>query len=367
LTISEAGIEIKYNVYIRGDTIELEFHSTDRSRVELAARLLRLAGVGAEVKKKEGNKDVWRVRASIGKLVAGHEELRNAIAEIVETARNNGWVDAGKADGWLEEPKRGRVLRERWPEYEVGLVMGALVVRYRSTDPISIEREAQRLEKMGLKRGVHFSANMPEEDRYGYVSVLKEGLAYAAWLSVHGKDEQQRRLAAEFVEYILRRAEETGKEVYEKAIRIVEEGKSRGSLTLKGLEMEAEVNGRMHVVKVIDGSAEFDKSQSGRKLLRIKITAEVDGIRRDYKITYGRYGSNEARGSATARADPDGRETDAERLAAVIKALTGKEPWIVKRGNGRIDIICGREHLEGFRRYTELADAIEKWLEETGL
>jgi len=27
--------------------------------------------------------------------------------------------------------------------------------------------------------------------------------------------------------------------------------------------------------------------------------------------------------------------------------------------------VCDREHLEGFKRYAELADAIEKWLEET--
>jgi len=33
--------------------------------------------------------------------------------------------------------------------------------------------------------------------------------------------------------------------------------------------------------------------------------------------------------------------------------------------DGRIRIECNREHLEGFKRYTELADAIERWLEET--
>jgi hypothetical protein len=366
LTISEGGIEIKYNVYIRGDTIELEFHSTDRSRVELAALLLRHAGVSAEVKKKEGNKDVWRVRASIGKLVAGHEELRNAIAQIVETARNNGRVDAGKAEGWLEELKRGRVLMEGWPEYEVGLVMGALVVRYRSTDRNSIEQEAQRFRDMGLKEGVHFSVKMPEEGRYGYVSILKEGLARAAWLSENGSGDQQ-RLAADFVKRILRRAEEKGEKVSEKVREIIEEGKVRRSQKLKDFEMETEVNGKKYKVKVIDGEA-VEEDRNGRKLLRIKITAEVDGVRRNYKITYGRYGSNEARGSATARADaPGGREADAERFSALIKALTGKEPWIVKRGDGRIDIICGREHLDGFRRYKELAEAIEKWLEETGL
>jgi hypothetical protein len=37
-------------VYLRGDAIELQFRSTDRSRAELAARLLRHAGVDAEIK-----------------------------------------------------------------------------------------------------------------------------------------------------------------------------------------------------------------------------------------------------------------------------------------------------------------------------
>ncbi len=58
-------------------------------------------------------------------------------------------------------------------------------------------------------------------------------------------------------------------------------------------------------------------------------------------------------------------EADAERLAALIKALTGKEPWIRRMKNGRIMIVCGREHLDGFARFAELVDAIEKWLKET--
>jgi hypothetical protein len=70
LTISEAGIAVKYNVYLRGDATELQFRSTDRSRVELAARLLKLAGVSAEVK-KEGGRDVWHVEAYTNMLAAG--------------------------------------------------------------------------------------------------------------------------------------------------------------------------------------------------------------------------------------------------------------------------------------------------------
>lgn len=97
--------------------------------------------------------------------------------------------------------------------------------------------------------------------------------------------------------------------MYKKALEVVEEGKARGSLTLKGLERKVEVGGMEHVVKVIDGGAEFDVGRSGKKLLRIKITAEVDGVRSDYTITYGRYGKlNATLGYAAASAKaPGGR------------------------------------------------------------
>jgi nucleotide-binding universal stress UspA family protein len=135
-------------------------------------------------------------------------------------------VDAGGAERWLKKLEEGRVLKEGWPRYSVGLAKGALMVRFNSTNLSNIEREAQRLRNMGLKGGVHFSVKMPKKGRFGYVSILREGLAYAAWLSVHGEGEQ-RELAAEFVKLILRRAEEAGKKVYEKAKEIVEEGKAR--------------------------------------------------------------------------------------------------------------------------------------------
>jgi hypothetical protein len=62
---------------------------------------------------------------------------------------------------------------------------------------------------------------------------------------------------------------------------------------------------------------------------------------------------------------PGGREADAEGLAAVVKALTGREPKVRRVKNGEIVVECGREHLDGFMCYAELADAIAKWLEET--
>jgi len=220
---------------------------------------------------------------------------------------------------------------------------------------------------MGLEGGSRFTVKMPEDNRDGYVSILREGLERAAWLSEHGS-EDQRKLAAEFVNYILQRAWEAGEKVYEKVRKIIEEGMSRGSLTLKGFERKGEVEGREYVVKVIDGGAELEKSESGKLLLRIKITAEVDGVRREYAITFDRdRASNEAKGYAYASADaPGGREADAERFSALIMALTGREPGAYRMKDGRIKIGCGRGHLDGFKRYAELADAIEKWLEETG-
>ncbi len=169
------------------------------------------------------------------------------------------------------------------------------------------------------------------------------------------------------MEYILQRAWETGEDVYRKAEEVVKEGKARGSLTLKGFEGVAEVNGEKYKVKVIDGGA-VEEDRGGRKLLRIKITAEVDGIKREYTITFSRRrADNAAVGFAVARADaPGGREADAERLAAVIKALTGIKPRIHHMKDGTIVIVCYREHLDGFARFAELADAIAKWLEETG-
>ncbi len=48
--------------------------------------------------------------------------------------------------------------------------------------------------------------------------------------------------------------------------------------------------------------------RDGKKLLRIEITAGVDGVRDDYTITYIRDDRNKAMGYAVMRADaPGGR------------------------------------------------------------
>jgi hypothetical protein len=258
----------------------------------------------------------------------------------------------------------------------VGLTKGALLVRFESTDRNSVGDETRRFRDMGLKEGRRFTVKMPEGGEKGYVSILRKGLERAAWLSVHGEGEQ-RELAAEFVEYILQRAREKGKDAYKKAEEIVKEGKARGILKLEGFEKEVEVNGEKRKVKVIGGEA-VEEDRGGRKLLRIRITAEVgrvegehtivDRVVREYTITYSRRGAgNAAVGYAYASAKaPGGREADAERLSVLVEALTGKKPRVYRMKNGNIMIECGSEHLEGFARFAELADAIEKWLEETG-
>jgi len=41
-----------------------------------------------------------------------------------------------------------------------------------------------------------------------------------------------------------------------------------------------------------------------------------------------------------------------------------EEPRIRRKSDGGIEVVCGKEHLDGFKRFAELADAIARWLEE---
>jgi hypothetical protein len=106
LILSVAGIANKYNIYLSGDVIKLQFESTDRGRVEVAARMLRLVGVRAEVKKAGGG-DVWYIEATTDRLAAGDEKLRKALAEIVRAAVEKGWIDKKRAVGWLKKLESG--------------------------------------------------------------------------------------------------------------------------------------------------------------------------------------------------------------------------------------------------------------------
>jgi hypothetical protein len=176
---------------------------------------------------------------------------------------------------------------------------------------------------MGLEEGRHFTVRMPEGGERGYISILRKGLERAAWLSVYGSG-RQRELAAEFVNYILQRAREAGDDVYEKVKKIIEGGRARGSLKLEGFEGRVEAGGKEYVVKVRGGGAEIEESRRGKKLLRIKITAEVgrvegehtivDRVVREYTITFSRYGRNNAAvGHAYAKADASGGQEGRRR------------------------------------------------------
>jgi hypothetical protein len=222
LTISDGGAVVNYVVYLSEKSIVLLFGSPNPSRAELAAHLLKRAGVDVEV---TGDGGVWWVKASTDMLTAGREELRKALAQIVKTALARGWVDAGRAELWLKKLGGGGVLKR--PRYYIRLIEGALVVNYRPFNPNNIEREAQRLREMGLVEGVHFTVKMSEGGKAGYVSIFKRGFERAVWLSKYGSGEQQ-KLAAEFVEHIPLRAREAGDDVYEKAKKIVE-GARRGA------------------------------------------------------------------------------------------------------------------------------------------
>jgi hypothetical protein len=93
------------------------------------------------------------------------------------------------------------------------------------------------------------------------------------------------------------------------------------------------------LLRVIGRGAKLEERQDGEKLLRIRIAAEVDGVRSEYTITYSRRGAdNAAEGYAYASANaPGGREADAKRFSALVKALTGEKPGVYRKKNGQIN------------------------------
>jgi uncharacterized protein YkuJ len=338
LTISEAGITVKYNVYLRENKVELQFQSTNRGRVELAARLLRLAGVGAEVK-KVGNGGVWQVRAATDVLAAGRKELREALAEIVKTARDNGWVDEKKVRRWLEKLEGGVVAWEG-KKFMVRLVEGALVVSFSSTSRESLEEVAREFKAMGLEEGVHFTVQWG--GGMGSVYLLAEGVRRLKWVSIHG-EEGQRLRAAEFLKFLEEKAKAKGAQVLRKLEALVEEGRSRGALRLVGLERDG--------VKVLDV-----KIEERDEKLYVTLRAEVDGAVGEYRITFYRDGSGARRLMFYVR----GEEAVA-RAVKLVEVLTGEKPQVTEMPDGRTMIKGSGRYIDAIARYEELKEAIERW------
>jgi hypothetical protein len=336
LIISEAGVAVKYNVYLRKDHILLQFVSTNRSRVELAAILLRHAGVTAEVE-KVGGRDVWRVRATTDMLAAGRKELRDAVRKVVEEALDKGLVGEKKARRWLEKLERGMAVWEG-KKFEMRLVEGALVVSFSSTNRESVGEVVREFKAMGLEEGVHFTVRWG--GGRGRVSLLAEGVRRLKWVSIHG-EEGQRRRAAEFLKFLEARAK--GGEVLRKLEALLEEGRSRGAFRLVGLEKDG--------VKVLEVKTE----EKGDKLY-VMIRAEIDGVEEKYKITFYR----ERRGIRYLRFYVRGGEAVA-RAVKLIEVLTGERPSVMEMPDGWTMIKGSGRYIDAMARYEELREAIERW------
>jgi hypothetical protein len=340
LIISEGDFAVKYNVYLRRGRVVLQFQSSDRSRAELAARLLKLAGVNAEVK-KVGDRDEWRVIATTDMLAAGREELRKALAKVVEAARDNDSVDEKKAKQWLEKLEGGVAVWEG-KKFTVALARGALVVRFRSTSRESLEEVAREFKAMGLVEGVHFTVRWG--GGRGYVSLLAEGVRRLAWVSEHGEGEQRRR-AAGFLKFLEERAK--GGEVLKKLEALLEEGRSRGALRLVGLERDG--------VKVLDVKTE----ERGDKLY-VTIRAEIDGVKEEYKITFYR-----ERGSVRRLWFFVRGEEAVARAVKLMRVLTGEKPQVTEMPDGLTRIGGSGRHIDALAQYEELREAIERWSNRT--
>ena len=323
---------VKFRLYIQRRDVALRFDTTNKGRAELALRLLKELGVDAKVYHKRA----WHIFASLRGLAGADRTLKEAVTAAIEAAAERGWIDAKRAQRWVAKIERMHI-------YSVGEKLTVY-----SKHPEVLEREAQRLREMGLVEGWHFTLKMPEDGAVGRLRILAKGLAYIAWLSIHGSG-RQRELAGEFLGQILRTAQAKGGDAYRRVKRAVEAGMTRSSLTLTGLEKE--VDGRM--VRVRGGSAWL---KDGR--LKIAVEAEVDGVEARCEASFIKMKKGGVAGFV--RADT---AEDAERIAVVIKAVTGISPTVVRMNNGAYMLRCNEKHLKALIRYAELADYVERWIE----
>ena len=336
----------------------LEFRSTDREEVELEMRLLSLAGVEVRVR-KEGNRDVWYIQAYTDQLAEGNEELRKGLVKAVEGALRRGLIDDEKAKRWIEKFEKG-VSTWRGYKFKIGLSGGALQVKFQSTNPENIRKLKQELESLGLREGEHFTFKWSEDEKIGYIYIAREGIIELAYIAKHGTDEAQRLGAASQIEHLRIKAELAGKEVLVKLEELVREGESRRSLHAEGLKTIVEIEWKGRHVEVSVEVKNIKAWEDGDKL-RIVVGAIVGGVEGQWTATFRRTKKNAIEGYTVARVNaPGGREEDAKRIIALVKALTGEEPNI-KLDKGKPVIIYTRRHLDGFKKYTEVADTIREW------
>jgi hypothetical protein len=345
LVIKAGGRQAKFSVEL-GDALKIQFNSSNREAAEEAAQLLRQAGVEVELKSywdKSVNREKWYVKASIDKLAAARKELREALAQVVRQAEEAGLLSREKAQSWLQ-----KLLRMRFSALLDS--RGALRVMYKSTSPLAVEYAAERLQRLGLRPGVHYRAKKPQGGRRGWVAITPEGLRHLPYLAAQAQDEQIRAEAIQLLQQVKEAAEgETRRRLEEE----IEASRSRGAAKLTGFKTGD--------VTIHEARAWIEKEQ-----LRIWIRAEVAGVPLQKTITFTRGARGEVRGYAYVHADaPGGRAADAHRTKTLIIALTGHEPTVVERRDGAIMLKLTRRHLEALMKYAEIHQEAERWLQKT--
>jgi PaRep2b protein. len=354
--------EAKYNVYLRGDAVELRFNSADAERAYQMAHVLKLLGVKAEPKAaggRSGGRHKWLISASTDVLAskAVLPLFREVLARAVEEAARRGWIKGDTAERWAEKLREGVTIAEDKPKFVIRINnTGALDIVYMTTSAENLDRYAERLKSLGLEAGIHFTTKPPKNGKQGTLRITAEGVVKLAELSHHAEDPERRLEAAGWIKHLLARAEESGGEAAQEKLRkLVEEGAARGVSALTGLRREVEVDGERHVVEIRRAEARIEDGK-----LRIRVEAVVDGVAVEREYTFFRDRGNKTSGRVLTQADaPGGRKEDLKRLKALSTVIFGEAGSLMAGGK-----LLGytRRHLEYAMRFREVKEAAERWL-----
>jgi len=279
-----------------------------------------------------------------------------------------GLLEEGKARRWVEKFEAGV---STWHGYKstVGLEKSALRVELNYTRRENIVKMKEKLESLGLREGEHFTVTWLGEEKVGHLRLLKEGIIELAYVAKHGP-EPQRLEAAESLSYLRRRAEVKRAEVLEKLDELIRMGEERGAARLVGHTFEVELEtGDSNVkaeavIKEVKSWIEENEREPRKSKLHIEIEAEISDRNTAEKtpvtwmMTYFRRSKDNAvMGYTTTHADaPGGRDEYAKKIKTLVKTITDEEPAVNNKGG----IDYARRHLEGIKKYTELADLITK-------
>ena len=121
------------------------------------------------------------------------------------------------------------------------------------------------------------------------------------------------------------------------------------------------------VIRGVKSWIEENEKEPRKSKLHIEIEAEMSARAEKTPVTwrmicFRRSKDNAVMGYTTTHADaPGGRDEYAKKIKTLVKAITDEEPAVNDKGG----IDYTRRHLEGLKKYTELADVITKWLNKT--